>query len=278
MTLSNAESRAVIRQILETCLVRRAACLSEADLGRSAAVFAPHPDDETLGCGGMIALKRRVGADVRVVFMTDGRRSNRRLMPEEEIRAIRRDEALAAAKTLGVDPDRLTFLDFQNGMLAQVFQAARQKVGQILEEEPEEVLIPYHGEPRLASDEHRLTNQIVTSVLESCKRVRYVYEYPIWLWNRWPWVPVPQVRLRRRIRFLLASARCCVALFQDFRYCVDARSVLDLKKAALDCHRSQMTRIVPDERWRTLPDVGNGEFLRCFLGGYEFFSRHRIPR
>src|SRR5882724_2841134 len=36
-------------------------------------VLAPHMDDETLGCGGTIARHAQAGADVAVVFLTDGR-------------------------------------------------------------------------------------------------------------------------------------------------------------------------------------------------------------
>src|SRR5438067_976178 len=35
-------------------------------------VIAPHQDDETFGCGGLIALQREGGATVKVVFLTDG--------------------------------------------------------------------------------------------------------------------------------------------------------------------------------------------------------------
>ena len=37
-------------------------------------VLAPHMDDETLGCGGTIARHVRAGAQVTVIFLTDGRR------------------------------------------------------------------------------------------------------------------------------------------------------------------------------------------------------------
>ena len=51
-----------------------------------AIVFAPHPDDETLGCGGTILKKRSLGAPVEVVFLTDGYIGN-----ENQILAAVRD-------------------------------------------------------------------------------------------------------------------------------------------------------------------------------------------
>lgn len=35
-------------------------------------VFAPHPDDEILGCGGYLALKRTENAAIRIIVVSDG--------------------------------------------------------------------------------------------------------------------------------------------------------------------------------------------------------------
>jgi LmbE family N-acetylglucosaminyl deacetylase len=43
-----------------------------ADLPSRVLVFAPHPDDEVLGCGGALALHARRGDHVRVVVVSDG--------------------------------------------------------------------------------------------------------------------------------------------------------------------------------------------------------------
>lgn len=58
-------------------------------------VVAPHPDDETLGCGGSIVLHRRAGHEVTIVTMTDGRGS------AVTTPAARRLESMAAAEVLG---------------------------------------------------------------------------------------------------------------------------------------------------------------------------------
>ncbi|CAN5839224.1 hypothetical protein BH20PSE1_BH20PSE1_22230 [soil metagenome] len=65
---------------------------------RSAVIFAPHHDDETLGCGGIIATKRQRGAPVWVVFLTDGSKCYPESVPmtPEEISNLRRREAFQA--------------------------------------------------------------------------------------------------------------------------------------------------------------------------------------
>ena len=62
-------------------------------------VIAPHPDDETLGCGGLIIRERLAGRLVRIVFLTDGSQSHRdhpSLTPTA-LAKLRKAEAVAAA-------------------------------------------------------------------------------------------------------------------------------------------------------------------------------------
>lgn len=73
-------------------------------------MFAPHPDDETLGCGGTLALLRQNGCEVKVVFVTDGAGAGG--LPEGAV-AIRRKEAEAALSVLGIED--MVFLDEPDG-------------------------------------------------------------------------------------------------------------------------------------------------------------------
>lgn len=86
-------------------------------------VFAPHSDDETLGCGGMLAESVRNGADVHVVLVTNGDgfriavgRAYRtfRVTPRKciEFAYRRQKETLKALSALGVTKDKVTFLGY----------------------------------------------------------------------------------------------------------------------------------------------------------------------
>ena len=80
---------------------------------RRVLVLAPHQDDETLGCGGMIRIRRDEGAVVHVAFLTDGMTSG----AGEELVGVRRNEAESAMALLGVDGSQVTFLGFPDGAL-----------------------------------------------------------------------------------------------------------------------------------------------------------------
>ncbi len=82
-------------------------------------VLAPHPDDETLGCGGVIALHRDQKDLVRILFLTDGSAGNHAgYYPADQYVETRRDEARRACGILGVSD--LLFWDLPDSKLATV--------------------------------------------------------------------------------------------------------------------------------------------------------------
>jgi hypothetical protein len=66
-------------------------------------VLAPHPDDETLGAGGLIARLRRAGVPVTIVAITDGEHA---YADTPNLADIRIPEQIEALHRLGV-PERM---------------------------------------------------------------------------------------------------------------------------------------------------------------------------
>lgn len=96
--------------------------------GRRVLVFAPHPDDETIGCGGSLALHTRAGDPVRVVFLTNGAKGDfsGKANRDEYIEA-RRKEAIKASLVLGIrDVDFWGYEDRDlagsNGVLSRMIE------------------------------------------------------------------------------------------------------------------------------------------------------------
>jgi len=258
-------------------LLRRIARIAGEELPRPAVVFSPHFDDETLGCGGTIILKRRAGADVGVVFMTDGCRSHAKLIPARELAALRRQEGLAACRALGVAEDRVVLLGHKETRLSECADEAVRTVHEVLERcRPAEVFVPYHDDGNV---DHVATNRIVMAALAVWGGMVAVNEYPIWFWNQWPWVRLPLGHYRWAMAMAMArrSVRSWfgVRLLREFRWAVPVGEVLDGKRAALDCHKTQMTRHTGKPDWPVLGDVGGGEFLESFFLPYEVFHRGR---
>ena len=92
-------------------------------------VFAPHPDDESLGAGALLSNAAASGASIRVIFLTDGdnnpwpqRVARRRWRIGAQDHAswgrLRRNEARRALSSLGVDPRAATFFGLPDDRLA----------------------------------------------------------------------------------------------------------------------------------------------------------------
>lgn len=92
------------------------------------AIIAPHPDDETLGCGGLMALCARLHVPVTVIAMTDGEGSHPgslQTTPEQLIR-WRAEERARALTELGAQEARIERLRLPDGGMRDLSVAARQ--------------------------------------------------------------------------------------------------------------------------------------------------------
>lgn len=70
---------------------------------KDALVLAPHPDDESFGCGGSIARHTAKGSRVKVIFITDGDKGDFEGRFGKDYTLIRRQSAEKAMLILGVD-------------------------------------------------------------------------------------------------------------------------------------------------------------------------------
>ena len=107
-------------------------------------VFAPHPDDETLGMGGTIALATQRQIQVSIVVLTDGSKEG----SAEE----RKAEARAASAVLGVS--RIDFLDIEDRKLNKTNLIDKGFRELLVDIKPKSIFIPssleYHPDHRAA--------------------------------------------------------------------------------------------------------------------------------
>jgi LmbE family N-acetylglucosaminyl deacetylase len=107
-------------------------------------VIAPHPDDETIGCGGALRLHQQRGDRAVVVFLTSGELGLKHL-PREKAWAVREKEANASARILGVA--RVYFLRQPDWMLGdRIKPAARALRPVLLAEKPQLIYVPHEAE------------------------------------------------------------------------------------------------------------------------------------
>ena len=136
-------------------------------------VVAPHPDDESIGCGGTVRLHVERGDRVDVVFLTSGELGLEELAPDTALK-VREEEAEEAAAVLGIN--RLTFLRHPDWFVDDVGDAVRDDLVRLIEADaPDRVLHPHAGE---AHPDHAAAARIVDRVsdLIGPPFVRVAYE------------------------------------------------------------------------------------------------------
>jgi LmbE family N-acetylglucosaminyl deacetylase len=195
-------------------------------------VIAPHPDDESLGCGGTIARLRRLNLPVYVLFVSDGTLShpNSPSYPADRLRALRETEALAALQILGVPEENATFMrqkDRQVLMSDQPgFEETVHYVTRLLEhQKPDTILVPWRRDPH---PDHRASWHLLAEAVTRVSNPPRVLEYLIWLWELGNEADMPRVEE-----------------VVGWRVAID--TVMDQRDQAIAAHRSQVTRLIDDD-------------------------------
>jgi LmbE family N-acetylglucosaminyl deacetylase len=122
-------------------------------------VFAPHPDDDIIGCGGSILNHIAGGADVAIVYLTSGDAGGvHRSRPT--IGAERENEAREAAEFLGITD--LTFLRRPDGYLSSHDDVVGQLIEVVRRVRPQIAYLPHEhdGHP-----DHVATHRFVVRAL-----------------------------------------------------------------------------------------------------------------
>jgi LmbE family N-acetylglucosaminyl deacetylase len=218
--------------------------------GRSALVLAPHPDDETLGCGATIMRKLASGTPVTVVVLTDGQHSHPSMAPDA-LAALRHQEMAEAANRLGLAAESVRWGGFVDGQLTAHEDDLVALIDKLIGElSPDEIYTTCAAEPH---PDHAALGRAARRAVAtgSAKRagasaVRLL-EYPVWLWGSWP--------LRRGDR-LSSTVDAAGRILTRGATRVRAEQYGAGKLHALQAHASQLRRPagVPDDQpWPALP-------------------------
>lgn len=214
-------------------------------------VIAPHPDDEALGCAGLILAHRTAGLPVNILYITDGAGSHPQhpLLSPTDIAQLRRSEATRALQRLHVEAASLQFLDAPDGTLAHLTADdaetfALRLAGQLAALQPTELLLPCRDD---GSSEHIAAFRLTLRALRLADLKPRLLEYPVWA--RWS----PQ----RLLRPWLLSRRVWRISFPE---------TVTVKRAALASYVSQIEPMPP---WPE-PVLPAG-FIRFFESSEEFF-------
>lgn len=170
---------------------------------RRLVVVSPHPDDEVLGAGGLIATARAAGIPVRIVSVTDGEACypGSAAWPEAKLRCVRRQELARALACLDVDETAVAALDIGDGRVAAREAALADALRSILRR-GDRVLTTWRGD---GHPDHEATARAVDRA--GAGRGADVAQFPVWAWH-WMSPDGGAARLPGARRCALAPAAC----------------------------------------------------------------------
>lgn len=126
-------------------------------------VLSPHPDDESLGCGGTLRKHVDEGDSVSVVFMTSGEQGGQG-RPADVMRRVREGEAMRAARILGIE--QIEFWREPDGALratSAVVDRLRRKINSL---RPHLIYLPHERE---AHPDHRAVARALRAAMRNGK-------------------------------------------------------------------------------------------------------------
>jgi LmbE family N-acetylglucosaminyl deacetylase len=206
--------------------------LRRIEESRRVLVIAPHPDDEALGCGGLIAKLAERGARFHFVFVTDGGAShpNSRSWRGRRLIACRKAEAEEALRRLGVAHSSRVFLGLSDSAMpppySRKWESAKDRIESIARRfQPDLALLPWRRDPHC---DHRESWNLARMGLRAAGSSPLVLEYAIWLDELGRPEDYPQNDEAESVL-------------------VDIAHSVAAKRAAVDAHQTQTTALIDDD-------------------------------
>lgn len=208
--------------------------MKKTDKHKTIIVFAPHPDDELIGCGGSLAKHASKGNRIIVVYMTSGE-SSKTFTNKKGLAKIREMEATKGAKIIGFADKQ--YMREPDGGLKFDGRVVNNILDIIKKEKPDVAYLPYKN----GHKDHRTTNKIVLEALSRYNKKVKVLAYEVF-------IPI-----------------------QGFNHVENITEFMTKKIEAIRQHQSQRFTI-PDQRTRLLArfrglTTGRGNYCEVFKIG-----------
>jgi len=219
--------------------------------GEKLVVLAAHPDDETLGAGGLIQQALRRGAEVQVLVCSAGEASHPDSATHrpEELARIRHGELEHALNRLGEGPhaSRLSWriLGYPDGQLAAAVSSIRREVIEAVGASGNVLAATYRAD---GHTDHEALGTLASQIAH--EQGLELLEFPLWYWH---WAdPADDARWRHWHRLELSAEQW------------------QAKARAMSSHRSQVAALSPHPGDEVLLSP---EFTAHFERAWEIF-RH----
>lgn len=156
----------------------------QQELSDNTVIIAPHPDDEVIGCAGLIQTLVERGTPPHIIILTGGEGSHRGCCdtPNSHIIAARQQLTTRAMETLGLPASNIHRLEYPDGDIAFAHVETEKLKSLLHLLSPNALFVPHCGE---GWSDHINVMGIVKKLMK-CHVVN-IYEYCVWMWyyNVW---------------------------------------------------------------------------------------------
>lgn len=142
-------------------------------------VLAPHPDDDSFGCGGTIKKMATTGANITVAYFCDGSggvgENSELKIKNSELVETRKKEAKATVEILGISEQ--VFFGYQDGELSKGKAVLKALADLIKRVEPDIIFVPSFIDNH---PDHKAVNDILVNFLEKNQCGFEIWAYEVW--------------------------------------------------------------------------------------------------
>lgn len=175
--------RNLLLQLHIKWLYRKSKAAKELFPSGKVLIVAPHPDDEVMGCGGLIARLVSAGQVPNIIILTGGEGSHAACcqISSSDIIKNRRELTRKALGILGEPETHVYELNYPDGGILKEDEETNKLISLIKEINPDCIFVPHWGE---GWRDHVFTKKIVEEI---SPREAVIYEYCVWLWYYLVW-------------------------------------------------------------------------------------------
>jgi len=169
--------RNLINHIFWQTAVFRGKSLPDFD---SILIVSPHPDDEVLGCGGLLSHQNRQNKSASIVYLTQGENCDARIDPDT-LKVERRKLTDKALQAIGQDMNKTFFLNYKDGSVSQDNPETEKLKTLVRQINPQAVFVTHRFE---GWNDHEKAFDIMQNILADMPVD--LYEYCVWFWYTTP--------------------------------------------------------------------------------------------
>ncbi|KTC85533.1 MULTISPECIES: PIG-L deacetylase family protein [Legionella] len=203
-----------------------------------AIILSPHPDDETLGAGGLIVDLIRRNIDVKIIAITDGENAYKNI---KDLREIRKKEQENALKKLGVSKNKIIRLMLEDSSVHLAENKLEHLILPFIDKNIT-LIAPWIGD---FHPDHEAVGRVAVKIASNLK-INLIF-YFFWTWHH---------STISEIRHLPLSI-----------YPLGANT-LNLKQRAITCYRSQ--QVLPESE-----SILTNELLKPAQRQFEVFLNYK---